>query len=420
MEDAKMDKPRVVIIGGGFGGLNAAQALAKAAVEITLVDRCNHHLFQPLLYQVATAALNPSDIAHPIRNVLRKQKNARVLLAEVVSIDTNKRQVLLDEGVLEYDYLVVATGATHSYFNNPEWGAVAPGLKTVEDALEIRRRALFAYEAAERETDPAKQAAWLNFEDFRAVDSREARVMLVEAQDRVLPSYREASSLSAQKQLEKLGVELRLEQRVTAIDEDGLCIGDERIDAKTVFWAAGVQASPLAKSLGVPLDGAGRVKVEQDLSIPGHPEVFVVGDLAAVSWEGGGADEIVPGVAPAAVQGARHAALSIRNKMKGKSTTAFQYRDKGSLATIGRAAAVAEFGRFRFSGFFAWLAWWAIHIFFLIGFRSRLFVMVGWALQYFTFRRGARLIVGRTPAQLTPAPTTTLSRANEQLQRETK
>jgi NADH dehydrogenase len=411
--------PHVVIIGGGFGGLHAAKALRRAAVRITLIDRRNHHTFQPLLYQVATAALNPSDIAYPIRHVLARQKNVRVLLAEARAIDTGKRRVILERGDLDYDFLIVATGATHSYFGNDGWAEHAPGLKTIEDALEIRRRVLLAYEAAEREADPARRTAWLTFvvvgagptgvelagalaeiglhtlaKDFRSIDPTQARVILVEGLDRVLPPYTPELSADAKRQLEKLGVEVRLSSRVTEIDAGGVSIGDERIEARTVLWAAGVQASPLAETLAVPLDRAGRVNVEKDLSVPGHREIFVVGDLAAIEVNG----KPVPGVAPAATQGARHVAEMIHRELDGvKSRMPFKYKDKGSLATIGRAAAVADMGRLKFSGFLAWLAWWAIHIFFLIDFRSRLMVMFGWALQYFTFRRGARLITGGLP-----------------------
>ena len=411
--------PHVVIIGGGFGGLYAAKALKRARARITLIDRCNHHLFQPLLYQVATAALNPSDIAYPIRHVLAKQKNARVLLAEARTIDPAARKVILDSGELDYDFLIVATGATHSYFGHDEWAPHAPGLKSIEDALDIRRRVLLAYEAAERASDPDERRDWLTFvvvgagptgvelagslaeiglhtlaKDFRAVDPTQARVILLEGLDRVLPPYPAELSADALRQLEKLGVEVRTGARVTHIDERGVSIGDERIGARTVLWAAGVQASPLAKSLGAPLDRAGRVLVARDLSVPDHREIFVVGDLAAVKGDG----KPVPGVAPAAIQGARHVGEMILRELDGvKSRLPFRYKDKGSLATIGRAAAVADMGRLKFAGFFAWLLWWAIHIFFLIGFRSRFMVMFGWALQYFTFRRGARLITGGLP-----------------------
>jgi NADH dehydrogenase len=407
--------PEVVVIGGGFGGLYATRGLARAPVGVTLIDRRNHHLFQPLLYQVATAGLNASDIAYPIRSVLRRQKNARVLLAEALSIDADARRVNIDGGSLAYDYLIVATGATHSYFGHPEWAALAPGLKSIEDALAIRSRVFLAFEAAERETDRARRTEWLTFvvvgggptgvelagalaeialhslrRDFRAIDPTDARVILLEGRERVLPPYPETLSAAAERQLERLGVEVRTGALVSNIDPTGVTFGGERIGARTVLWGAGVAASPLARTLDVPLDRAGRVLVEPDLSIPGHPEVFVVGDLAAAVVRG----HEVPGVAPGAIQGGRHAARMIRRELAGKPRESFRYRDKGSLATIGRAAAVADLGWLRLSGFIAWLAWWAVHIFFLIGFRSRVLVLFGWAWSYFTFQRGARLITG--------------------------
>jgi NADH dehydrogenase len=416
-------RSRVVIIGGGFGGLYAARALRRAPVDVTLVDRRNHHLFQPLLYQVASAALNPSDIAYPIRAALRRQRNARVLLAEAESIDVDRRIGTLDDGELEYDYLIVATGATHAYFGHDEWAEHAPGLKSIEDALEIRRRVLLAYEAAERETDTALRREWLTFvvvgagptgvelagalaeiarhslaKDFRSIDPADACVILLEGGDRVLPPYVPKLSAKAQRQLEKLGVEVRTKSLVTGIDDRGVDIGGDRIGARTVLWAAGVAASPLARSLGAPLDRAGRVEVEADLSVPGHPEVFVIGDLAAA----GAPDARVPGVAPAAIQGGRHAAQCIRRAVRELPSEPFRYRDKGSLATIGRAAAVADFGRLKFGGFFAWAAWMLIHIFFLIGFRTKVFVMLSWAWAYLTFRRGARLITGPQDRLLPP------------------
>ena len=408
--------PSVVIIGGGFGGLYAARSLARAPVRVTVIDRRNHHVFQPLLYQVATAALNPSDIAYPIRSVLRRQPNARVLLAEASRIDVAARKVEVDGGTLDYDYLIVATGATHSYFGHGDWEKLAPGLKTIEDALDVRRRVFLAYEAAERETDPALRAEWLTFvvvgggptgvelagalseialhtlkRDFRAIDPTMARVVLVESQARVLPPYPEPLSEKARAQLVRLGVEVRTGALVTGIDQHGVQIGGERIPSRTVLWAAGVAASPLARSLGAPLDRAGRVLVAPDLSLPDHPEVFVVGDLSATVQANG---EPVPGVAPAAIQEGRHAGRQIARSLAGEPREPFRYNDKGSLATIGRAAAVADLGRLELSGFLAWLAWWAIHIFFLIGFRNRVLVMFSWAWSYFTFQRGARLITG--------------------------
>jgi len=404
-----MQRPRIVILGGGFGGLYAARELRRVEADIVVVDRRNFHLFQPLLYQVATAALNPSDIAAPIRSILRRQKNVSVILGEATRIDTTKRVVTLTEGDVGYDYLVVATGATHSYFNHPEWERDAPGLKTVEDALEIRRRVLLAFEEAERETDPDRQRAWLTFvivgagptgaelagalseiarqtmlRDFRRINPSSARVILVEGKDRVLPAYPPDLSAKAEKQLRRLGVEVITNAIVTKVDATEVCIGDTTIPARTVLWAAGVQASPLAASLGVPLDRAGRVLVNADLTIPGHPEVFVIGDLAAF--------EQVPGVAPAAIQEGIHAARNIERAIEGQPLRAFHYRDKGSLATIGRAAAVADLGRIHISGFVAWIAWLTIHIFFLIGFRNRLLVLLQWAWAYVTYQRGARLI----------------------------
>jgi NADH dehydrogenase len=427
--------PHVVIIGAGFGGIKAAQALKDAPVQVTVVDRRNHHLFQPLLYQVATATLNPSDIAYPIRSILRSQRNAEVLLAEVTRVDPDRKVVIFDDGEeLAYDYLIVATGATHSYFGHDEWERLAPGLKTIEDATEIRRRMLFAFEAAEREDqDPTARREWLTFvvvgagatgveiagalievakktlaADFRHIDPKSARVIVVEGGPRVLSAYPEALSVKARQQLEDLGVEVRTDAVVTSIDEHGVVVKvkngrdggpgthEERINARTVLWAAGVKASPLGASLGGPLDRAGRVKVLPNLSVPGHPEIFVVGDLAAVETNG----KPVPGVAPAAMQMGRYAASIIIRRVDGRPADEdepFEYLDKGSLATIGRRKAVADLpGGIRLWGFIAWAAWLAIHIFFLIGFRNRVLVMIQWAWSYFTFQRGARLITGET------------------------
>ena len=407
-----MNKPRVVIVGSGFAGLNAAKSLSGAEVELVIVDRRNFHLFQPLLYQVAAAALNPSDIAYPIRSVFRRQQNVwRVLLGEVVGFDLDRRVVLLD-GVEEvaFDYLLVATGATHSYFGHHEWADLAPGLKTVEDALEIRRRVLAAFERAEK--DPEESSRWLTFvvvgagptgvelagalieiavhsmgREFDVIDPASARVVLVEGTDRVLPPYPPSLSVSARRQLEGLGVEVRTDCLVEDIDSDGVTLSSgERIEAGTVIWAAGVQASPLGEMLGVETDRSGRVLVEEDLSVPGRSQVFVAGDLAAV--------EGVPGVAPAAMQMGRHVGRTIRADLAGEGRQPFRYRDKGSLATIGRARGVAEIKGLRFSGFLAWAAWLAIHIFYLIGFRNRFFVLASWAWHYLTFRRGARIITG--------------------------
>jgi NADH dehydrogenase len=416
-----MERPHVVILGGGFGGLYCARALRHAQVRVTVLDRQNHHLFQPLLYQVATASLNPSEIAAPIRYLLRDQDNVTVLLAEATGIDTAARRVELVDGYLAYDYLVVATGATHSYFGNDAWADRAPGLKTLEDAVEIRQRFLLAFEAAERETDPERRRAALTFvvigagptgvemagsiaeiahramrDDFRNIDPGTARVILVEGVDRVLPAYHPDLSARARKHLEDLGVEVRTGVRVTAMDDDTVTLGGETVAARTVVWAAGVAGSPLARSLGVPLDRVGRVLVCDNLSIPGHPEVFVVGDLAALTQDG----QAVPGVAQAAIQGGQHAADQIVRAIHREGTTPFRYNDKGSMATIGRNKAVVESGTTRVWGFAAWLMWAFIHVLFLIGFRNRLFVMLSWAWSYFTFHRGVRLITRRVPPTL--------------------
>jgi NADH dehydrogenase len=405
--------PHVAIVGGGFGGLRAARALKHAPVRVTLVDRRNHHLFQPLLYQVATAALNPADIASPIRHVLRRQRNCEVLLAEVIGVDAARRRLVLDDGTLEFDFCVLATGAAHSYFGHPEWAPLAPGLKTVEDALEIRRRILVAFEHAERETDPSRREAWMTFlvvgggptgvelagalaeisrhtlaRDFRRIRAENARVVLVEASPRVLPLYPPELSLKARRQLERLGVEVRTGAAVTAVDEDGVTIGDERLAPRTVLWGAGVAASPLARSLGVPLDRAGRVLTEPDLTVPGHMEIYAIGDLAAVRH----GDGFVPGLAPAAIQEGAHAARNIARSVRGLPRAPFRYRHKGSLATIGRAAAVADIRGLRLSGVLAWFAWLLVHIFFLIGFRNRVAVLLEWSWSYLTWKRGARLI----------------------------
>ena len=408
--------PHVVIVGGGFGGLAAAQALAGAPVRVTLVDRRNHHLFQPLLYQVATAGLSPADIAAPIRAILRRQRNTTVLLGRVTGIDRVERRVMIGERAVPFDHLIVATGARHAYFGHDEWEPVAPGLKKIEDATAIRRRILLAFERAEREGDPARRRALLTFvvvgggptgvelagalseiarytlsSDFKHIDPEHARIVLVEMAPRVLPPYPEVLSRAARRQLERLGVEVRSGARVTAIDSGGVTLDDvERIEARTVLWGAGVAASPLARSRDVALDRAGRARVNPDLTVPGHPEIFVIGDVAAVGdAERGG---LVPGVAPAAIQEGRHAAQSIARAIRGEPLRPFRYRDKGSLATIGRAAAVASIGPLRFSGLPAWLAWLVVHIYFLIGFRNRVAVILQWAWSYVTFGRGARLI----------------------------
>ena len=412
----KVLPPHVVIVGGGFAGLWAARALANAPVRITLIDRRNHHLFQPLLYQVATAGLSAPDIAAPLRHILRRQRNVEVRLAEVAGVDASSRQLQLgDASVLDYDYLLLATGATHAYFGHDEWAGHAPGLKTLDDALRLRRHLLVAFERAEAESDPARRAAWLSFaivgggptgvelagtlaeiarhtlkNEFRNIDPGEARVRLIEAGPRVLASFPEDLSERARRQLEKLGVEVSTGVPVTAIDASGYQWGDSFVPARTVVWAAGVAASPLARELDVPLDRAGRVIVQPDLSVPGHPEIFVGGDLASVRSGG----QPVPGVAPAAKQMGRHIAAMIRARLDGKPSAPFRYRDFGNLATIGRMAAVVHLGRLKLSGLLAWWFWLAAHVFFLIGFRNRLVVLLNWAWAYWSYQRGARIIFG--------------------------
>jgi NADH:ubiquinone reductase (H+-translocating) len=423
-------RPHVVVIGGGFGGLATARALAKAPVNVTLIDRRNHHLFQPLLYQVATAALNPGDIAYPIRAAFANQRNARVLLATATAIDVANRRVVLDDGALAYDYLVVATGATHSYFGHDDWAQVAPGLKSVEDALEIRRRIFLAYEAAEREADPAAQREWLTFavvgagptgvelagalgeiglqtlaHDFRNIDPTEVRVVLFEGRDRILGTYPTKLSTAAQRSLEHRHVNVRLNTRVTAIDARGVTVEaagrQERIGARTVLWAAGVRASSLAATLGAPRDPSGRVEVRPDLSIPDHPEVFVIGDLAKMMMPDG---TQVPGVAQGALQGGKHVAKLIAADVRDggaagkRERPAFRYHDKGNMATIGRAEAVIATKHFARHGLLAWLLWWAVHIAFLVGFRNRLLVMFHWGWSWLTYKRGSRLITGSVGA----------------------
>ncbi len=411
--------PRVVIVGAGFGGLNAAQALAKAPVQITVIDRANYHTFQPLLYQVATAGLSPGEIAAPIRSILRSHKNVQVLMAEVTGFDLDRRIVKTSEADIPYDYLIVAAGAGHSYFGHDDWEPYAPGLKTIEDALEIRRRVLLAFELAERQASTGETAAQLNFvvvgggptgvelagtlaeicrhalaHEFRSIDPARTHILLIEGGPRVLPAYAEDLSRSAQEQLNRLGVEVRTSAIVTQIEPGAVFAGSTRLPATVILWAAGVAASPLGKSLGVPIDRAGRVLVQPDLSLPLHPEVFVIGDLAALKDEHG---KMLPGVAPVAIQQGRFVAKVIREEIESRPrTSAFHYWDKGSLATIGRAAAVAEFGRIHISGFIAWLSWLFVHILFLIGFRNRLLVFIQWAWSYVTYERGARLITGST------------------------
>src|SRR5438094_2842152 len=406
-----MSVARVVIVGCGFGGLWAAQALRRAPVELTVIDRTNHHLFTPLLYQVATAGLSAPSVAGPIRHILADQANTTVLYGEARAIDVARRVVRLENGdELAYDYLILAAGTTHSYFGHDEWAAYAPGLKTLEDALEIRRRVLTAFECAEPEPDPVKRATWLTFVvvgggatgvelagtfaeiarhtlrgEFRRIDPHNARVVLVEGTDRVLPPYPPDLSAKAQRALERLGVTVWPGRTVTGIDAEGVQLGHDRIAAKTVIWAAGVKSSPLGAATGAPLDRAGRVKVEPDLSVPGHAEIFVVGDLAAV--------EGVPGIAPAAKQMGRHAGRNVLRRIEGKPTVRFKYRDYGQLATIGRNAAVAMIGRLHLSGFPAWLVWLVAHIYFLMNFRNRLVVMFDWAWSYFSYQLYARIIM---------------------------
>jgi NADH dehydrogenase len=401
----------VLILGCGFAGLWAAQALRRAPVQVTVLDRNNHHLFTPLLYQVATAGLSAPSIAGPIRHILAHQRNTTVLLGESHTILPGEKKVVLENGAeIGYDYLIVATGTTHSYFGHDDWAPYAPGLKTLADALEIRRRVLLGFEMAERESDPAKRAAWLTFVvigggptgvelagtcaeiarhtlrgEFRRIDPHTARVVLVEGTDRVLPSYPPDLSRKAQLQLERLGVTVWPSRLVTRVDADGVQMGAERLSARTVVWAAGVAASPLGASLGAPLDRAGRVRVAPDLSVPGHPEIFIAGDLAAV--------EGVPGIAPAAKQMGRHAGKNILSLLRKGTTRPFRYRDYGQLATIGRNAAVVEMGKLKLSGFPAWLVWLVAHIYFLINFRNRLIVMIDWGWAYFTYQRYARIMI---------------------------
>ena len=421
-----MAPPRVVIVGGGFGGLYAARALAKAPVEVTVVDRTNHHVFQPLLYQVATASLSPSQIAYPIRGVLRNQKNTRVLLAEVVGVDPARRVVQLADGELAYDYLILAAGARHSYFGHPEWEPLAPGLKTLDDALDVRGRVLLAFERAERESDPERRRALLTFvvvgggptgvelagaigeiackvmaRDFRTIDTRDAQTILVEAGPRILPAFPADLSEKAEGSLERLCVEVRTGQAVTRMEDGVVWLGDDRIPTGTVLWAAGVEPSPLARSLGVPLDRAGRVVVNADLTIPGPPEVFVIGDLAACKDASG---KPLPGLAPVAIQQGEYAARAVVRATRGGALPPFRYRERGTMATIGRAAAVVDLGRLRFSGYPAWLVWCFIHILWLIGFRNRFLVMIEWAWAYLRFERSARLITGAVRGTTPSAP----------------
>ena len=416
--------PHVVIVGGGFGGLYAARALRRAPVQVTLIDRRNHHVFQPLLYQVAMAALSPGDIASPIRWILRRQRNIQVLLAEARSIDAARRTVVLTDGEITYDYLILATGSTHAYFGRDDWRPVAPGLKTLEDALEIRRRVLLAFERAERETDPARRSTLLTFvviwagptgvelagalaeisreslaRDFRHFDPGSARVILVEGGPALLAAFPPALQNAALRDLQRLGVEVRLNARVTDVAHGRVTIGDDHIEADTVLWAAGVAASPLGATLGVPADHAGRVRVEPNLTIPGHPNVFVIGDLASLADEQG---KPLPGVAQVAIQMGQHAVKNILRGIEGQPLRAFRYKDLGNMATIGRNSAIADFGTFTLQGYPAWLAWLFVHLMNLIGFRNRVVVLVQWAWAYFSYQRAIRLITGDYGADATP------------------
>jgi len=410
-----MPLPHIVIIGGGFGGLTAARELEGASVRITLIDRTNHHLFQPLLYQVAMAGLSPAEIAAPIRSILRNQKNVTVLLDEATDVSLDRRELKLRDRILEYDYLILATGGKTSYFGHDDWERFAPGLKDLNDAVEIRRRTLLAFEAAEKETDPLRRRELLTFvvvgggptgvelagaiaelaryvlsRDFRRIDPQSAEILLIEGGPRILSSFDPSLSEKAVRHLNDLGVGVRTGTSVTGIDDRGVSLGDEKIPAATVIWAAGVRATSLTAKLGLPADRSGRLIVERDLSLPGFPSAFAIGDMTSFEQDGGP----LPGVSPVAMQMGRTAALNILNDLKGKPRENFRYVDKGSMATIGRKAAIAEIGKLRLSGFPAWMAWLLVHIWFLIGFRNRFAVMFNWAWSYFTYQRGARLITG--------------------------
>jgi NADH dehydrogenase len=413
--EARMEKrPQVVIVGAGFGGLETAKALRRAPVDITVLDRHNHHCFQPLLYQVATAALSPAEVAWPIRHILRRQRNATVLMAEVTGVDTAARQVQTNAGAVPYDYLILATGATHSYFGHDDWAAAAPGLKTIEDGLRIRRELLIAFEQAELAIDEAEKRRLLTFviigggatgvemagaiaeiarhtlvRDFRRIDPSTARIILIEAGPRILPAMPEDLSAYAQKSLERMGVEVMTSTRVTKCDAGGVDLEQGRIDARTLVWAAGVVASPAARWLNVPHDRAGRVTVEKNLSVPGHPEIFVVGDTAAVQDEKA---RPVPGIAPAAKQMGRYVGKLIAARIAGQASQSFRYRHAGDLATIGRRAAIVHLNGFKLKGFIAWAFWGVAHIYFLIGLKNRFIVAFTWFWDFITFNRGARLI----------------------------
>jgi NADH dehydrogenase len=409
-------QPHVLIIGAGFGGLTCAQSLKRAPVRVTVVDRTNHHLFQPLLYQVAMAGLSPADIAAPIRSVLRRQKNVSVRLAEATGVDFERQVVKLHDGELGYDYLVLATGGRTSYFGHGEWERFAPGLKDLDDAVEIRRRVLLAFEAAEKETDEERRRELMTFivvgggptgvelagaiaelaryvlaRDFRRIRPEAAEILLLEGGPRILPSFAEDLSESAERQLNGLGVTVRKSAKVTNIDERGVYLGAEKIAAATVIWSAGVRATALTESLGLPLDRAGRILIEKDLTVPGHKNVFAIGDMTYLEQDG----QPLPGVSPVAMQMGRRVARNIRRALAGKPYEQFRYFDKGSMATIGRNAAIAQIGKLHLSGWLAWSAWLIVHLFFLIGFRNRAAALFNWAWMYFTYQRGARLITGR-------------------------
>jgi NADH dehydrogenase len=417
-------KPHVIIVGAGFGGLEAAKKLAGKDVRVTVIDRTNYHLFQPLLYEVATAALSPADIAAPVRAILSKCKNAEVILAEVQSVDVEAKKVKTVDLEIDYDYLILATGARHSYFGHNDWEKLAPGLKSLEDAIELRRRILLAFEFAEKTTDEAACRAAMNFvvigggptgvemagaiaeisryalaRDFRNINPSEARVILIEGEPRLLSAYPPDLSESARKQLIDLGVEVRTSTRATNLTEAGVQIGDEFIPCRVKIWAAGNIASFVGKTLGVPADRVGRVMVNDDLTIPGHPEVQVIGDLANFTHQTG---EPLPGISPVAMQQGRHAARNILAMIKGRKPQRFRYWDKGTMATIGRNKAVADLKFMHLSGFPAWLAWLFVHIIFLVGFRNRVLVLVQWAWAYLTFDKGARLITRNFQSEQRP------------------
>jgi NADH:ubiquinone reductase (H+-translocating) len=447
-KDDQTSLPSVVIIGAGFGGLQAARKLGDAPVKVTVIDRTNHHLFQPLLYQVATAALSPADISSPVRHVLKNQKNTNVVLAEVTGIDVHNRRVLMQEKSISYDYLVVATGARENYFGHDEWRSVAPGLKSIEDATTIRRKVLLSFELAEQERDPERVKELLTFivvgagatgvelagaiaevshkalvSEFRHIDPRHARILLIEAGPRILPAFPEALSRKAHQELVKMGVEVRVGLAVSGVDAQGVTATDEHIGSQTVIWTAGVQASQAGQWLGTETDRAGRVKVSGLLTIPDYPEVFVIGDTALNMQDG----RPLPGVAPVAMQQGRYVAAAIKQRVTGKSVLPFHYHDKGSMATVGRSFAIVKLGPLQISGFLAWVTWMAVHIMYLIGFQNRLLVMMQWAWAFLTFQRRARLIthmnlfmlpleLHKTSEQKHDMPATTIDEAGSTVQ----